>query len=677
MRNLFFALLCPFLIFGSNAPIPSKIKYVTVYLSGAQISRTATFIVPKGTSEFTFPGLSTGIDESSIQISGLQSVSILSMAYNINYLEKKVSNPEITTLENLLEGYRSNITLLKNKIAGLVEEELVITSNRKPNASDNSFDLEKVKQISTYYRQRITAIRDTIFRINQQVDSIDKEVTATQNQLSEIKGRPQEYKGELKIKLDTNNAAFLNLNISYTVVDAGWIPTYDIKSKQLNAPLNLTYKAQVYQNTGNDWENVKIFLSTGSPYRYSIKPSLETKYLNFIARNTRNTESRAAKRHQYSYNPTVKRVTGIVTDASGQPLPGCAIVIKGTSKGTRSNIDGYYTLSIDNEKELVFSYLGFSMESVPIYSSVMNIKMEEDSQALDEVVVTGFSKQSSILQGRLSGVQIRGESTKPGDTSPLYIIDGVPVEGFVEGDLAEDEIASLEVLKGEQATAIYGNKASNGVMVITTVTSTPMDEMTNTKFVIKKPYSLSSNDDITTIEINSFELEATYEYFAVPLINENVFLVAKLKEWEKYDMLPGEANLYFEGSYAGKTVIDPYTLSKELNLSFGIDAQITVTRTLKNDFKNKSLLGSNKIIDRAYELEVKNNKTLPIQLRLLDRIPISQNKEIKVEEINVNEAKYDSIKGIITWNLNIDSKDTAKTEFSYQVKYPRYKSISL
>ncbi|ALM09152.1 energy transducer TonB [Sediminicola sp. YIK13] len=677
MRNLFFALLCPFLIFGSNGPVPSKIKHVTVYLSGAQITRTATFKVPIGSSEFTFTGLSTGIDESSIQISGLQSVSILSMAYKINYLDKKLDNPEIFTLENLLEGYRSNISLLQSKIAGLAEEELVITSNRQLNAAENSFDLEKVKQISTYYRQRITAIRDTIFKINKQLDSINEVVTATQNQLSEIRGRPQEYKGELTIKFDADSDTYLNLNISYAVAEAGWVPTYDIKSKQLNAPINLTYKAQVYQNTGNDWENVSISLSTGNPNRHSVKPSLETKYLNFIARNTRNTASRVTKRYPYSYNPTVKKVTGIVTDASGQPLPGCAIVIKGTSIGTQTDFDGYYTLPIKNGEELVFSYIGFSSESVPIYSSVMNIKMEEDAQSLEEVVVVGYSDASASITGRISGTSIRGLSTKSEDTSPLFIIDGIPAEGYMVGDLVEDEIASLEVLKGDQATAIYGNKASNGVVVITTVTSNPMDEMTNSKFAIKKPYSLKSNGDITTVEINSFALEATYEYFAAPLINENVFLVAKLKEWEKYHMLPGEANLYFEGSYAGKTVIDPYSVTKELHLSLGVDPQITVTRTMKNDFKNKSFIGSNKIIDKAYDLEVKNSKTTTIALRLMDRIPISQNKEIKVEEVNTIGAKYDSVKGLITWKLNIESNDTAKTQFSYQLKYPRYKSISL
>lgn len=677
MRNLLFSLLFPLLIFGSNSPIPSKIKSVTVYLNGAQITRTASFKLPRGISEYTFSGLSTGIDESSIQLSGLKSVSILSMAYNINYLEKNESNPEIATLENQLKSFRSNITLLKNKIAGLEEEEMVITNNRTLSAADQSFDLEKIKQISTYYRQRITAIRDHVFQINQKVDSINSKITATQGQLSEINGLPQIYKGELKIKFDANTDTFLDLNISYTVENAGWVPSYDIRSAKLNAPLNLTYKAQVFQNTGNDWDNVDITLSTGNPQRLSIKPSLEAKYLNFVSGKNANLGSRAAKRHTYAYNPTVKKVTGIVTDASGQPLPGCNIVIKGTSIGAQTDFDGYYSLPIENGRELVYTYIGFSTESIPIFSSSMNVKMEEDSQSLEEVVVIGYGESSSVLQGRASGVQIRGLSNKRENTSPLFIIDGIPVESFAEGDLAEDEIASMEVLKGDQATTIYGDKASNGVVIITTVSSKPIEEMTNTKFMIKKPYSLKSNGDITTIEINNFDLEVTYEYFAAPLINENVFLVAKLKEWEGYNMLPGEANLYFEGSYAGKTVIDPYAISKELNLSLGTDPQILVSRTLKNDYKAKSFIGNNKIIDKTYGLEVKNNKTVPIQLRLMDRIPISQNKEIKVDEINSNDADFDSTKGILTWNLNIGAQGTSNTQFSYQVKYPRYKSISL
>ncbi|WFO16707.1 DUF4139 domain-containing protein [Cellulophaga baltica 4] len=144
----------------------------------------------------------------------------------------------------------------------------------------------------------------------------------------------------------------LSLELKYNVSDAGWIPNYDLKSNKINDPIRLTYKAHVYQHTGADWENVVVTLSTGNPNNYAIKPELATDYLNFGMRKNYNT---ASKKHKFSYNPTVRTVTGIVTDASGQALPGCTVLIKGTSISTQTDFDGRYKLKISGGQELVFS----------------------------------------------------------------------------------------------------------------------------------------------------------------------------------------------------------------------------------------------------------------------------------------------------------------------------------
>ena len=135
-------------------------------------------------------------------------------------------------------------------------------------------------------------------------------------------------------------------------------------------------------------------------------------------------------------------------------MPGVNIVIKGTSNGTQSDFDGNYSIEIPFGQELQYNYIGQRNVSIPIYSSIMNIRMEEDVEALEEVVVMGHgnsnpndftSAVSSIspeqhLQGRAVGVQIRGISSvraprvKDNEPKPLYIIDGVPIEGFQEGE---------------------------------------------------------------------------------------------------------------------------------------------------------------------------------------------------------------------------------------------------
>lgn len=700
MKNLFLLLtLFPIFLIGNDEKITSEIKEVTVYLSGAQITRMALCKLPEGTSEIILTGLSTKIDESSIQISGLQAVSILSMAYDINYMPIVVAKTSISPLHDRLEHIEKEIAIHKNQISGLEEEEQIIYSNRTVSTRTQGLSLEKVKEISTYYRERITAIKNEIFNANLEVKSLNDETRAIQKQLAELNNAPEKEQGELKITFDAPVSSILKLLVSYQVEDAGWIPNYDIKSEAINAPLKMAYKAHVYQKTGNDWNNVNITLSTGNPTLNVAKPHLGTKYLNFsngyrsMARNT-------TKKKRYVYNPSVKTVTGTVLDESGAPLPGASIVIKGTSNGTQTDFDGHFSLEVENGQELTVSYIGFENTIIPIYSSVMNIRLDEDMrniQALDEVVVTGYGTQKKkaytsavaavsaeeIFAGRVSGIKIRGTSSSRDKSrnipipKPLYIVDGVPVPHFEDGDLDMDEIQSVDVLKGGRASAIYGSQGNNGVIVITTKKSTVKDDVTHTKFVIKKTYSVPSDGDITAIEINTFKLDAQYEYFAAPIINENVFLTAMFKDWETYNLLPGEASIYFKGGYAGKTSVDPYTTKKEMTISLGVDPNITVTRKQNKNFKSKTFTGSNRILNRTYDLEVKNNKTVGVDLKLVDRIPVSQNKDIRVDDIETNSATYDVKKGLLHWNLKLAPQETKTESFSFQVRYPKQKRITI
>lgn len=673
MKKLILLLiLFPILGFGNDKKIPSTIKDVTIYLSGAQVYRKAQCKLSEGTNELVFSGLSSKIEESSIQISGLQAVSILSMSYDLSYLEKSESNPQVKKWEDQIIKVHHEIAMLKNLIAGLEEEEKVITTNRMVSTDNHALDLNKVKEISTYYRERITAIKNEIFRTNLKINESNLDINALRKQLAEVNNTPEEEQGELTITFDAPIATNLDLSISYLVRDAGWIPNYDIKSKKLNAPINLSYKAHVYQKTGKNWDNVNVTLSTGNPNVNVNKPNLGTKYLNFVSGYDKQQRP-SVKKKGYVYNPTVRKVIGTIVDESGSPLPGATVVVKGTSNGTQTDFDGSFSLNVVTGEEFVVSYIGFISQEIPIYSSVINIQLEEDYNALEEVIVTGYGSFS----GSTSGVRVRGNSSSPKVKSPLYIVDGIPLEGFGEGDLDENEIQSMEVLKGAEASALYGSRGVNGIVVITTKKSSIQDDLTNTKFVIKKPYSIVSDADITAIEINTFKVSAEYEYFAAPLINENVFLTATLKDWEKYQLLPGEANVYFEGGYAGKTNLDPFTVKKEMTLSLGIDPGIMVTRKQQRNFKSKSFTGSNRTLDRAYDLEVKNNKSLTVDLKLMDRIPISQNKEIKIDDVEPQTAEYNKKTGLLTWNMKLNSQESKKESFSFQVKYPRGRYISL
>ena len=208
-------------------------------------------------------------------------------------------------------------------------------------------------------------------------------------------------------------------------------------------------------------------------------------------------------------------VTGtVVSGTDGEPLIGVNIKEEGTANGTISDIDGKFSLQTRKGVKLEFSFIGFKTETVKVTSSIINVSLKEDNEMLDEVVVIGYGtmKRSDltgavasvsadvinktvatsldqVLQGRAAGVavtqnsgapgggisvSIRGTNSLSGGNEPLYVIDGIPVSGST-GDnssalsnINPADIVSMEVLKDASASAIYGSRASNGVVLITT-----------------------------------------------------------------------------------------------------------------------------------------------------------------------------------------------------------------
>jgi len=659
--------------FAKKKNTSSTIKGVTVYLNGAQITRTTTVSVPVGTTEFVLDNLSPNIQESSIQVSGLKQASVLSINYGINYLTKKNYTKTIDSLQTQKDVLYDKIQIEDQLISGYNEELFIIQNNRKLSSDTETVSLEKVKAFANYYRTRITEINALVYKSEKQKKEYNASILLIQKQLQELNVDDKVQTGEISLKLNSAVTEKLNLIIKYNVTNAGWFPIYDLKAEKIDAPINLQYKAHVYQTTGIDWDDVKLTLSTSDPTTNNLKPDVNTKFLNFISPYSNYQNQRATKSYNYKYNPMVKTISGTITSSSdGLPLPGVSVIEQGTTNGTQTDFDGNYTLRVTGESNTIeYSYVGMQSEVLPIHSSTINVSMQEDVAQLDEIVVTGYASK-----------RIRGNNSVKKDKDPLYIVDGVPMDAKDFNQLDQNSISNISVLKDASATGIYGSRAVNGVILVTTKRTTSngdfIDEgITNTRFEIQKNYSITSNGDITVIEIDTYSIDATYSYFAAPVINENVFLTAKIGNWEQYNLLPAEANVYFEGSYSGTTNINPYATTDSLTVSLGVDPNVAIKRSQNKDFKKNAFIGSNKIISKNYDIELKNNKPTSIDIVVLDRIPISQNKDIKVDDIETGTSNYDKDKGIMEWKLKLSSNESKKLNFGYTLKYPKYKRINM
>ncbi|WP_178985418.1 DUF4139 domain-containing protein [Winogradskyella helgolandensis] len=683
---------------------PSEIKTVTVYLDGAEINRESSVKLNSGKSEIKFNGLSPYIEESSIQISGLKDASILSINYGINYLSKQKQNDSILTLQNELKLLDDKIIYQYNLISGYNEELSLIQNNKKLGNASEVVSLEKLKTFATYYRTRITELKIDINKSNSEIEKYEEFKADITKQLAELNVDEKVQTGEITLKLNSDIATSLNLKLKYNIKNAGWFPIYDLKAEKINSPISLEYKAHVFQNSGCDWTDINLVLSTSDPNTNNEKPVVNPKYLNFISGYNNYQSQRATRSYNYKYNPLVKHVSGVVsTSSDGLPLPGVSVIEKGTSNGIQTDFDGRYTLKTTTGNSIVYSYVGMKTEELPIHSSIMNVTLDDDVNTLDEVVVVGYgtttkkamtgavstikSEQiSHALKGQSAGVNIRGVGSLKSTYNPLYIVDGAPYSGDVS-QLNPDNISEIKVLKDAATTSIYGSRGANGVVLITLKEESDRKindlgvivetGITNTRFEINKKHSIPSDGDISVIEIDKFSVPATYNYFAAPVLNENVFLTAKIGNWEQYNLLPAEANVYFEGSYSGKTNINPSATTDSLTVSLGVDPNIIVKRKQLNDFKKTTFIGNNKVIQKAFEIEIKNNKQSDIQLTVLDRIPKSQAKTIKIDDIETGNSSYEEDKGILKWTFNLKSSATENVKHSYSVKFPKGKRVNL
>ena len=197
----------------------------------------------------------------------------------------------------------------------------------------------------------------------------------------------------------------------------------------------------------------------------------------------------------------------------------------------------------------------------------------------------------------------------------------------------------------------------------------------NISFDIDIPYDILSNGKAHSVALKDLKLPASYKYYAVPKVEKEAFLLAEISEYSKFNLLPGEANIIFEGMYVGKTMINPNQTSDTLNLSMGRDKKIAIKREKIADKSGTKFLSGYKEQTFTYDITVKNNKKEAIEMLLKDQYPISTDKEITIELLDNGKAKVNTETGILTWDVKLGAGETKKYRISYKVKYPKDKFI--
>lgn len=307
-------------------------------------------------------------------------------------------------------------------------------------------------------------------------------------------------------------------------------------------------------------------------------------------------------------------------DNNGDLIPGANIMIKGTTIGTTSDANGNYSLPVTSDAQtLVVSFIGYQTEEVPIGNiPVIDVVLNADVMALTETVVVGYG-------------------------STDFSSSGYSYTPRVKKVLA----------------------------------ATPVVRQTALEFTLDEPFTIKSDGEVRTSEMIEYELDALYEYYTAPKLDPSAFLTARILHWDEYNFMEGEASLYFEGKYIGKSVIDTRNTSDTLTLSLGRDPAVVVKREKVKDVSSKQFVGSNQRAVYAYDIAIRNSKRQPVMIVIEDQVPVPNTKEIEVDKLEYEKGEYNNETGIIMWKKEIASGKTETLQLKYSVRFPKYSKMIL
>ncbi len=533
-KFLFTALLaiaiCATTVEGQEKYIAATVSQVTVFRQGAQLYGELPFTVQSGTTDIVAGGLSPYIDANSIQVKGEGNFMIMGVNHRNNYLENPAETEVIKALRNKIEVLAGKIEDENTAIEVLNEKEAFLKANYDVVTNKSTITPEQLRALLDLYTSNTESVKTTILKKKRLIKAYDEEKRQLENQLATTVDKSKMPTGEIVVTVTGTNTVTGKLKLSYVVMNAGWYPTYDIRVDDIASPASIIYRANIWQNSGIDWKDVKVSLSNASPMTAGSLPSLNPWFIDF-------------------YQPiTYQQLNETVTVRGAKSMP------------------------------------------------VSSAKAEDVMQVAEE-------------------------------SAPLPVT------------VSESNISF--------------------------------------SFDVNVAQTILSDGKPEAVELQRLTVPATYSYAATPKLTTSAFLMGYITDWDEYNLLPGESNIYFNNTFTGKGFINTAELTDTLPVSLGADNNITIKRERRKDFTSQKLIGANKVETLSFLISVRNNKSQAAEIKVRDQIPLSQNSDITVEALELTGGKLNAVTGEVAWNLKVEPRETREIILTYSVKHPKDKKVIL
>lgn len=586
--------------------IKTTAEQVTFYIDGAQVTRTKTINLPAGETTLLFTGMSPYMDAKSMQVKAQGKLTVLGVNHQFNYTDS-LERSALTMKMEMLTKKSYELQASKEVVQAQID---LLKANCSVGNRTATTSLATIKEMNSYYATESMALRKKLISIDEQLRTNSNEIAAIQAEIAQLGQKAPKAMSEIEVKVSANAACQAYFTITYFVKNAGWFPSYDIRSEGVNKPLTLSYKANIFQNTQEDWKDVELTLSSSSPSISNVLPELKPYWLDYGLAPPR-----------YDNNLIGNTISGVVTDNKRQPIIGASIIVPGTTIGAITDANGRYSITLpDGKRSLQFAAIGYTTQTRDAYSNTLNIRLQEDI-AVEESTVIGFG------------------------AAPKSVMRSAKVTSNAMMDT--EAVEESEVMAVEQSQTMAGYE-----------------------FSIVRKLSIPSDGKSVVTEIGRYELPATYLYKSVPKINKDVYIIAESTQWKNHNLLEGEATIYFDNSFVGKTVLNPYQTSDTLSLSMGQNKAIRVQRTKVNESTSRKLIASNQVQTLTWLITIENTQNQPTTIQVQDQLPVSIDNSIEVSAEKLSGGKMND-NGIVTWTLNLQPGEKRELLLQYKVKSPK------
>ena len=614
----------------------SKVRFATIFQGQVLVTREASIDLTEGPHKLLVSNLTTSLVDASVRVSGsgtgkakileVKTETVFTAESQDAFIKK--SNQKLDSLSFLIQSIEDEILVLqsqKNFIESLkaetaqqINKEIAV---RKPTIQDWQLMLK-------FISQNLNEINTSIRQANQKINKLKDVKRAIERNMREASSnRGKNYK-EITVSVLVENPGKQTFLVSYLVRAASWYPMYDARVDLNNQKVEWIYYGMIQQNTGEDWNDINLTLSTAMPMTVDRIPMLTPQYIG-LSKPGSQIRSKAYSKIQPGYFrvtyredknlPRGKgRISGrVYARSTREPLIGVNVIVEGTTLGASTNTNGDFT--IDNldpgDYTLQFNYIGYRNLKANIYvydkkNTQLNIALEETTIELGEAIV------------------VTAERPKPEDM------------GYLTSDV----------------------RASQGSVV----------------FDIPVKTSIPSDNSAHKVTIAIESLDVLPSYTTTPKIMQTAFLQGKIVNSSTYPFLEGDVNVFLGNEFVNQTSIDYISSKDTMELSLGTDPAIKVQRKLINKFSESSGFTSGKRkVTYEYQIIITNNRNATTAIQVNDQFPLSQNEKIKIKLEAPDEkiAEIDELNNI-HWRLVLPAGETQTLPLKFEVEYPKDLQIS-